>query len=57
MQVPGPDGKFGFGGHCFPKDTEAFLYYAKNKKVELNHQKSSYSTKVDAKINIIFTRL
>ena len=23
-QVPGPDGKFGFGGHCFPKDVNAF---------------------------------
>lgn len=22
-QVPGPDGKFGFGGACFPKDTSA----------------------------------
>jgi UDPglucose 6-dehydrogenase len=22
-QVPGPDGSFGFGGHCFPKDVNA----------------------------------
>jgi len=22
-QVPGPDGKFGYGGHCFPKDMAA----------------------------------
>lgn len=22
-QVPGPDGKFGYGGHCFPKDMSA----------------------------------
>ena len=21
------EGKLGFGGHCFPKDTEAFLGY------------------------------
>jgi len=29
-QVPGPDGKLGFGGHCFPKDTAAFLHYARS---------------------------
>ena len=28
MQVPGPDGDKGFGGACFPKDTEALLYSA-----------------------------
>lgn len=27
-QVPGPDGSRGFGGACFPKDTEAFIYYS-----------------------------
>lgn len=32
MQVPGPDGEYGFGGHCFPKDVAAFLEYA-----EKNH--------------------
>lgn len=26
--VPGPDGKFGFGGTCFPKDTNALITYA-----------------------------
>tara|TARA_X000000950_G_scaffold227085_1_gene274078 strand:+ start:5415 stop:6242 length:828 start_codon:yes stop_codon:yes gene_type:complete len=24
--VPGPDGDFGYGGHCFPKDIAAILY-------------------------------
>ena len=26
--VPGPDGKFGFGGHCFPKDCKAFCAFS-----------------------------
>ena len=28
MNVPGPDGQYGFGGMCFPKDTSALLKYA-----------------------------
>ena len=27
-QVPGPDGKFGYGGHCFPKDVAALRHAA-----------------------------
>lgn len=26
--VPGPDGKLGFGGSCFPKDTQGLIHYA-----------------------------
>tara|TARA_R110001583_G_C5670137_1_gene410747 strand:+ start:16190 stop:17080 length:891 start_codon:yes stop_codon:yes gene_type:complete len=28
--VPGPDGDFGYGGHCFPKDLMALRYVASN---------------------------
>ena len=28
MQVPGPDGLRGFGGFCFSKDTNAFVWYS-----------------------------
>ena len=43
MQVPGPDGKKGFGGHCFPKDTEAFLHYANKKNTDLSVLKKAVS--------------
>lgn len=33
-KVPGPDGDFGFGGHCFPKDTNAIKYLANKNGVK-----------------------
>jgi UDPglucose 6-dehydrogenase len=30
INVPGPDGNFGFGGACFPKDIEAFMVKYRN---------------------------
>lgn len=33
-QVPGPDGKFGYGGHCFPKDAEALRNVAHRNATE-----------------------
>jgi UDP-glucose 6-dehydrogenase len=35
MQVPGPEGGFGFGGMCFPKDTKAFVAFAKKNHMSL----------------------
>lgn len=32
--VPGPDGDFGFGGHCFPKDIAALQYLASQLNVD-----------------------
>ena len=35
VSVPGPDGSLGFGGHCFPKDLNAILYYASKYDVKM----------------------
>lgn len=34
-QVPGPDGKFGYGGSCFPKDMNALISFAEDNGVML----------------------
>jgi UDPglucose 6-dehydrogenase len=36
MQVPGPDGQYGFGGMCFPKDTSALLKCAEESGTDLS---------------------
>jgi UDP-glucose 6-dehydrogenase len=35
-KVPGPDGQYGFGGACFPKDTSALLAFAKSQGTTLD---------------------
>ena len=36
LNVPGPDGDFGFGGHCFPKDLNALIHLAEKQGLGLN---------------------
>ena len=35
-QVPGPDGDFGFGGHCLPKDLSSLIHLAMSLDTETN---------------------
>jgi UDPglucose 6-dehydrogenase len=44
LDVPGPDGQYGFGGACFPKDTSALLHFAEQNGVELSVLKSAVLT-------------
>jgi len=34
-RVPGPDGRYGFGGSCFPKDTSALLHFADEHEITM----------------------
>jgi UDP-glucose 6-dehydrogenase len=42
--VPGPDGKFGWGGHCFPKDTAAIVSTAKSVGIDLETLEAAISS-------------
>tara|TARA_A100001515_G_C4576992_1_gene211706 strand:+ start:229 stop:1098 length:870 start_codon:yes stop_codon:yes gene_type:complete len=44
LQVPGPDGKLGFGGSCFPKDINAFITFADSVGLDLSVLKAAWET-------------
>jgi UDPglucose 6-dehydrogenase len=56
--VPGPDRERGWGGHCFPKDTSAFIHYINSldQKFDLLETVIEYNKKVkkgvDTSVNI-----
>ena len=66
MDVPGHDGRYGFGGACLPKDSKAFYEYSKsmNEPMSLlneviisnNLVRSQYNDRIDREIeqNISF---
>ena len=49
MNVPGPDGKFGFGGSCFPKDIQAMINFAKRMGISPNVLKGAWETNLDVR--------
>lgn len=43
-QVPGPDGKCGFGGSCFPKDIQAMIDFGKSIGINLSVLEGAWRT-------------
>ena len=44
LDVPGPDGKLGFGGTCFPKDINAIIDVANSNNVDMKVLKAAWET-------------
>ena len=44
LSVPGPDGKFGFGGSCFPKDIQALIKFANDIGIKMNVLEGAWKT-------------
>ena len=49
LDVPGPDGKFGFGGSCFPKDIRAMIKHADGIGVDVNVLKAAWKTNLQVR--------
>tara|TARA_R100000315_G_C5164004_1_gene94470 strand:- start:278 stop:721 length:444 start_codon:yes stop_codon:yes gene_type:complete len=49
LNVPGPDGKLGFGGSCFPKDINAFMTLAKNLEVDVPTIEGAWKTNLNVR--------
>ncbi|MDB9908801.1 hypothetical protein OAD45_00165 [Gammaproteobacteria bacterium] len=47
VNVPGHDGKLGFGGSCFPKDIQALIHYGNSQNVNLNVLKGAWATNLE----------
>ena len=49
LAVPGPDGKLGFGGSCFPKDIRAIVDFGESLGIELNTLKGVWKTNLEVR--------
>ena len=57
MQVPGPDGKLGFGGACFPKDINAFIKLGKTNNLDMNVLEAAWKTNLEVRPEADWTKL
>jgi len=46
LNVPGHDGKYGFGGSCFPKDIQALIYFSEKLGLDMSVLKGAWKTNV-----------
>ena len=44
LNVPGHDGRYGFGGACFPKDIQAIIHYADTLDIDMSVLKGAWET-------------
>lgn len=44
LNVPGPDGRMGFGGSCFPKDIQAIINFADDLDLDMSVLKGAWKT-------------
>ena len=49
LHVPGPDGKSGYGGKCFPKDVNALIDFSKKLGVNLNTIIGGWNTNLEVR--------
>ena len=49
LHVPGPDGRLGYGGTCFPKDVNAIVSLAKELNVPLNTIEAGWKTNLEVR--------
>ena len=49
VNVPGHDGKKGFGGSCFPKDIQALINFAEKNDININTVKGAWQTNLEVR--------
>jgi UDPglucose 6-dehydrogenase len=49
LDVPGPDGRNGFGGSCFPKDIQAMISLGDKHDIDMNTLKGAWKTNCEVR--------
>ena len=49
LSVPGPDGKLGFGGSCFPKDIQAMIAFGESIGIDMNTLNGAWKTNLNVR--------